>query len=97
MDWKSKLAAVRGAVASGSEAVQQKVATALASNGPLIAKLFQQHIGPAAVCLAQNELVFETSCRLVYTLLPSLVRLVVREDAFVGYCRTHRDRLFVMP
>ncbi len=68
---------------------QQKIE----ENWPKVQQVFQEKVGPAAIALAQNDEQMRSVFKMAHGALPFPVRLVVKEDAFVQFCFTHRDNL----
>jgi hypothetical protein len=90
MDWKQKLQSARQA---GEQMLDQKTEKAIEENWPKIQQVFEEKVGPAALAAAQDDQKMESLFKLVYIALPLPVHLVIKEDAFVKYCFSHRDRL----
>ena len=90
MDWQQKLQSARQA---GEEKLDQKTDKAIEENWPKIQQVFQEKVGPAALAAAQDDAKMQSLFKLVYDALPFPVHLAVKEDAFVKFCFSHRDRL----
>ena len=90
MDWKQKLQSVRTA---GEQMVDQKTDKAIEEHWPKIQQLFQERVGPAALAAAKNDEQMLSLFKLVYAALPFPVNMAVKEEAFVKFCFSHRDRL----
>jgi len=60
---------------------------------PKIQLLFQEKVGPAALAAAHNDQAMGSLFKMVYTLLPFPVRMIIHEGAFVNFCLDHRDKL----
>jgi hypothetical protein len=90
MDWKQKLQSARQA---GEQMVDQKTDKAIEEHWPKIQQVFQEKVGPAALAAAQNDEQMLSLFKLVYAALPFPVHLAVKEDAFVKFCFSHRNRL----
>ncbi len=90
MDWKQKLQSVRE---SGQRTLDHQTEIAIEEHWPKIQQLFAEKVGPAALAASHNDQVMETTFKLVYAVLPFPLHLAIKEDAFVRFCFTHRDRL----
>ena len=90
MDWKQKLQSVRHA---GEQMVDQKADNAIEEHWPKIQQVFQEKVGPAALAAAKNDEQMLSLFKLVYTALPFPVNMAVKEETFVKFCFSHRDRL----
>ena len=90
MDWKGKLQAAKDA---GGQLMDQKTNTAIEENWPKVQQVFQEKVGPAALAAAQNDEQMTSLFKLVYAALPFPIHMAVKEDAFVKFCCSHRDRL----
>jgi hypothetical protein len=90
MDWKEKMQSVRQA---GEQKLDEKTNKAIEENWPKIQQIFQEKVGPAALAAAQDDAKMQTVFKVAYTALPFPIQLVVKEDAFIKFCFTHRDRL----
>ena len=90
MDWKQKL---QSAQQAGEKMLDQKTDKAIEENWPKIQQVFQEKVGPAALAAAKNDEQMLTLFKLVYAALPFPVHMAVKEDAFVKFCFSHRDRL----
>jgi len=88
VDWKSKLQAAKGTLDQDSQ-------RRLEENWPKIQQLFQEKVGPAALAAAKDDERLASMVKIVYGVLPFPVKLVVKQDAFLQFCLTHRDRLIV--
>ena len=90
MDWKQRLQSARD---SGQRTLDHQTEIAIEEHWPKIQQLFVEKVGPAALAASHNDQVMETTFKLVYALLPFPLHLAIKEDAFVRFCFTHRDRL----
>ena len=90
MDWKGKLDDAR---AAGQASMEQKTEAAIEENWPKVQQLFQEKVGPAALAAARDDKTMESLFKLVYAALPFPVHMAVKEEAFVKFCFSHRDRL----
>jgi len=90
MDWKQKMQSVRQA---GEEKLDEKTNKAMEEHWPKIQQVFQEKVGPAALAAAQDDAKMQTVFKLAYAALPFPVHLAVKEDAFIKFCFSHRDRL----
>lgn len=79
MSWRDKL----------DQSAQAKIE----EHWPKIQQLFQEKVGPAALTAAKNDDTMRTCFKTVYEALPFPLRLAVKEDAFMQFCFSHRDRL----
>ena len=93
MDWKSK---IKEACQTTGNILDRQSEKAAEEHWPQIQKFFQEKVGPTALATAQNDemmrLLFEeayTSFMEAHTLL----RFVIKKEAFVMFCFKHRDRL----
>lgn len=83
MGWSDKFKGALG------QSVEQKIR----ENWPTIQQMFRDKVGnELRNHLADPEKVISSS-KIVYSLLPMPVRLVVKEDAFVNFCILHKDEL----
>lgn len=55
--------------------------------------LFRDTVIPAALRLAKNDDAIRYAGETVYQALPGIVRIIVRQDAFVRFCLSNRDRI----
>jgi hypothetical protein len=53
----------------------------------------REKLGCLTIEVIQNDVLMTHTLVLVYQLLPSAVRMIVREERFVVFCLSHRDRL----
>jgi hypothetical protein len=60
---------------------------------PAIQRTCREKIAPAVLDAARNDEAMTQIARLLHAQLPWAVRLVVREERFVAFCLTNRDRL----
>jgi hypothetical protein len=60
---------------------------------PIVQAWLREKLGCLTVEVIQNDVLMTHALVLVYQLLPSAVRVIVREERFVGFCLSHRDRL----
>lgn len=58
-----------------------------------IQALFRDTVIPAAFRLARNDDAVRYAGETVYQTLPGIVRIIVRQDAFVRFCLANRDRI----
>jgi hypothetical protein len=83
MGWSDK---IKGAL---GQSVEQKIR----ENLPAIQQMFRDKVGnDLRNHLADPEKVISSS-KMVYSLLPMPVRLMVKEDAFVNFCIQHKNEL----
>jgi hypothetical protein len=90
MDWKQKLQSTRQA---GEQMLDRKTNKTIEENWPKIQQVFQEKVGPAALAAAQDDEKMKSLFKLVYAALPFPVHLAVKEEAFISFCFSHRDRL----
>jgi hypothetical protein len=90
MDWKQKLQSARQA---GEQILDQKTEKAIEENWPKIQQVFKEKVGPAALAAAKDDEKMQSLFKLVYAALPFPVHLAVKEEAFIKFCFSHRDRL----
>ena len=86
MDWKARLDTVKSSVDQES---QRKVE----ENWPKIQQMFQEKVGPAALAAAQDDATMTRIIMVVYEALPFPLRMMVKQEAFLKFCLSHRDRL----
>jgi hypothetical protein len=94
MDWKSKLQAARD---SGQQIFDRQSQVLIEEHWPQIQTLFQEKVGPASLAAAQDDSKMELLFKVVYSLLPGAVKLVVKEGSFVQFCFSHRNNLLPAP
>jgi hypothetical protein len=94
MDWKSKLQAARD---SGQKAFDRQSQLIVEEHWPQIQLLFQEKVGPAALAAAQDDSKMELLFKVVYSVLPAPVKLVINEGSFVQFCFSHRNNLLPAP
>jgi hypothetical protein len=83
MGWTDKLQSTLGA------SVQEKIQ----ANWPMIKQQFQDKLGnDLRNHLADPEKAVAAS-KMVYSVLPMPVRLIVKEEVFVQFCLQHKDEL----
>ncbi|MBX7221935.1 MAG: hypothetical protein K1Y36_18425 [Blastocatellia bacterium] len=70
-----------------------KVLDAINTCLPKIKQVFQEKVKPGARVAMQNDELFRPVCAMAYSTLPFPVRLFVKEDTFISFCFTHRDKL----
>jgi hypothetical protein len=90
MDWKNKLQAARE---SGQNMINHQADSLIEEHWPHIQRLFQEKVGPGALAAAQDNSKMELLFRIVYSVLPSPVKVVVKEGTFIQFCFSHRDQL----
>ena len=90
MDWKQKLQSARQ---SAEDKLDQKTQIAIEENWPKVQQAFQEKVGPAALAAAQNDAAMETLFKVVYVALPFPIQMVVKQEVFVKFCFSNRDRL----
>ena len=79
MSWKDKL----------DQNAQEK----LEQHWPKVQQIFQESVGPAALSAAQNDATMRSLFKFAYDALPFPVRMAVKEEAFMHFCFSHRDKL----
>jgi hypothetical protein len=50
-------------------------------------------VGPAALAAARDDANMQTLFKIVYAVVPFPIQMVVKEDVFIKFCFSHRDRL----
>jgi hypothetical protein len=90
MDWKQKLQSARDA---GQNGLGHTTNVIIEEHLPRIQQLFEEKIGPAALAAAQNDQTMSSLFKMVYTLLPFPVRMIINEGVFVNFCLNNRTRL----
>ena len=73
--------------------VDQNAQEKIEEHWPKVQQIFQEKIGPAALAAAKNDDTMRSLFKMVHEALPFPLRMVVKEDAFVQFCFSHRDRL----
>ena len=56
-------------------------------------RIFQEKIGPAALSAADDDDKMRSLFKFAYEAIPFPARMVIKEEAFVAFCFTHRDNL----
>jgi hypothetical protein len=79
MSWRDKL----------DQNAQEKIE----EHWPKVQQIFQEKIGPAALAAASNDDKMRSLFKLAYEAIPFPGRMLIKEDAFVQFCFSHRDRL----
>jgi hypothetical protein len=90
MDWKQKLQSARE---SGQTRWDHMMDVCMQEHWPKIQLLFEEKFGPAVLAAAHNDPAMQQLFKMVYTMLPFPVRMLVNEGAFVSFCLLHRDKL----
>jgi hypothetical protein len=90
MDWKSKLQAARD---SGQQLFDRQSQLVIEEHWPQVQALFREKVGPAALAAAQDDSKMELLFKVVYSVLPGPVKLLVNEGSFVQFCFSHRNDL----
>jgi hypothetical protein len=90
MDWKQKLLSAREA---GQNGLDHSTNIIIEEHLPRIQQLFEEKVGPAALAASQNDQTMSSLFKMVYTLLPFPVRMIINEGAFVTFCLENRTRL----
>ncbi len=67
--------------------------TVIEEHWPQVQALFRDKVGPAALAAAQDNSKMEVLFKVVYAVLPFPVKMAVKEEAFIGFCFSHRERL----
>jgi hypothetical protein len=83
MGWIEK---AKGAVGQGA---QEKIK----EHWPAVQQMFRDKVGPQLRDHLANPEKVASDSKVVYSLLPMPVRLLVKEDAFVQFCLDHKDEL----
>jgi hypothetical protein len=92
MDWKQRLQSARE---SGQRGLEEKSEATIKQYWPQIQELFKEKVGPAALAAAHNDQTMESAFKLVYAALPFPIHLAVKEEVFVKFCFSHRDKLLL--
>lgn len=58
-----------------------------------IQNIIKEQLGPKAAEYSKDEAKMTSLFKNVYTVLPSPVRLAVKEDKFVAFCLAHKDEV----
>jgi hypothetical protein len=90
MDWRQKLQSARDA---GQNGLDHTANVIIEEHLPKIQQLFEEKVGPAALAAAQNNQTMSSLFKMVYTLLPFPVRMIINEGAFVSFYLSNRSRL----
>jgi hypothetical protein len=85
MGWKDSL---KNSISQGADSKLQE-------HMPAIRQLFQEKVAPEVRAHLSDPEKFLSSSKVVYSLLPMPVRLMVKEDAFIAFCQEHKDQLLV--
>ena len=85
MGWKDSL---KSSISQGADAKLQE-------HMPAIQQLFREKVAPELRAHLSDPEKFLSSSKVVYSLLPMPVRLMVKEDAFIAFCQEHKDQLLV--
>ena len=67
--------------------------TLLQTQLPKVRELFASKVGPTLVNVAQDDEKMKQASEAVYTLLPTVFRLAVGQEAFVKFCFAQRNKL----
>jgi len=78
---------------SWRDKVDQNAQEKIEEHWPKVQQIFQEKIGPAALAAAKNDDAMRSLFKMVHEALPFPVRMVIKEEAFVQFCFSHRDRL----
>jgi len=78
---------------SWRDKVDQNAQEKIEEHWPKVQQIFQEKIGPAALAAAKNDDTMRSLFKMVHEALPFPLRMVVKEEAFVQFCFSHRDRL----
>jgi hypothetical protein len=78
---------------SWRDKVDQNAQEKIEEHWPKVQQIFQEKIGPAALAAAKNDDAMRSLFKMVHEALPFPLRMVVKEEAFVQFCFSHRDRL----
>jgi hypothetical protein len=79
MGWKDKL--------------DQNAQDKIEEHWPNVQRIFQEKIGPAALSAANNDDSMRSLFKFAYEAIPFPGRLVIKEEAFIKFCFSHRDNL----
>ncbi len=62
-------------------------------NWPKVQQVFKDKVGPAALAAAKNDDQMRSVFKMAHQALPFPLRMLLKEEAFVQFCFTHRDNL----
>lgn len=79
MGWRDKL----------DQNAQEKIE----EHWPKVQQIFQEKIGPAALATAKNDDTMRSLFKFAYEAIPFPARMMIKEEAFVQFCFSHRDSL----
>jgi hypothetical protein len=79
MSWRDKL----------DQNAQEKIE----EHWPKVQQIFQERVGPAALAAAKSDDTMRSLFKMAYEAMPFPVRMAVKEDVFVQFCFSHRDKL----
>jgi hypothetical protein len=72
---------------------ERALETTIESHWPAIQQVFREKVAPLALSLAKNDEGIKYASEIVYQALPSVVRVLVRQETFVRICLANRDRI----
>jgi len=75
------------------EQYKEKCEVLLEEYLPTVQAWLRENLGCLTREVIQNDVLMIHALGLMYLLLPSVVRVIVREERFVAFCLSHRDRL----
>ena len=75
------------------EKLNQSAQAKIEEQWPKVQQLFQEKVGLAAVAAAKSDDAMRTCFKTVYEALPLPLRLAVKEDVFMEFCFSHREKL----
>lgn len=90
MAWKDRLSATHQKVVADAGNKAQEILTQYI---PKIRAVFTDKIGPAVLANVKDDETIAELSKLVYGLLPVMLRLAVKEERFVRFCLANRDTL----
>jgi hypothetical protein len=90
MDWKQKLQNSRDSM---QKALDVKSEAAIEEHWPKIQQELKERLGPAGIAAVHNDQTMESTFKLVYSALPFPIRMAVKEEAFLKFCFSRRDKL----
>jgi hypothetical protein len=94
MDWKQKLQNSRDSM---HKALDVKSEAAIEEHWPKIQQELIDRLGPAGIAAVHNDQMLESTFKLAYSALPFPVRMAVKEEAFLKFCFSRRDKLLTGP
>lgn len=69
------------------------ISNTIKDNWPKITELLKEKTGEASISALRNDQHVETLAQYLYTFLPAVIRLAIKEDVFVRFMLDNRDRI----